>query len=263
MSAGKTSSGLGKRQVLLSFNPGKAFVISVDVGLATTIVARVDLSVNVTDKCEIGTSESPERFACELVDCISDLCNKGNELPSYLVISAPGLVRGDLRTAINVPLLHWTDLVLAELVESRLKLKGLDSPVMINNDAKLRVLAEVALNRDIPDDFANIVYALVKEGVGIGLFINGSIYVGSNHIAGEFGYMSIDPNGPECSCGRKGCWLTMVGSRELDDLVISDRLDDYIESFSIGLMNIVNGLDPDLVVISGALEEYWTASCPC
>ncbi len=49
---------------------------------------------------------------------------------------------------------------------------------MINNDAKLRVLAEVALNRDIPDDFANIVYALVKEGVGIGLFINGSIYVG-------------------------------------------------------------------------------------
>jgi predicted NBD/HSP70 family sugar kinase len=46
-------------------------------------------------------------------------------------------------------------------------------------------------------------------------------------------------------------------------LVISDRLDDYIESFSIGLMNIVNGLDPDLVVISGALEEYWTASCPC
>ena len=263
MSAAKTSSGLGKRQVLLSFNPGKAFVISVDVGLATTIVARVDLSINVTDKCEIGTSESPERFACELVDCISDLCDKGNELPSYLVISAPGLVRGDLRTAINVPLLQWTDLVLAELVESRLKLKGLDSPVMTNNDAKLRVLAEVALNKDIPDDFANIVYALVKEGVGIGLFINGSIYVGSNHIAGEFGYMSIDPNGPECSCGRKGCWLTMVGSRELDDLVISDRLDDNIESFSIGLMNIVNGLDPDLVVISGALEEYWTASCPC
>ena len=262
VSTGKTSSGLGKRQELLSFNPGKAFVISVDVGLATTIVARVDLSMNVTDKCEIGTSESPERFACELVDCISDLCNKGNELPSYLVISVPGLVRGDLRTAINVPLLHWTDLVLAELVESRLKLKGLDSPVMINNDAKLRVLAEVALKRDIPDDFANIVYALVKEGVGIGLFINGSIYVGSNHIAGEFGYMSIDRNGPECSCGRKGCWLTMVGSRELDDLVISERLDDYIESFSIGLMNIVNGLYPDLVVISGALEEYRDSVLP-
>jgi len=54
----------------------------------------------------------------------------------------------------------------------------------------------------------------------------------------------------------------MVGSRELDDLVISDRLDDNIESFSIGLMNIVNGLDPDLVVISGALEEYWDSVLP-
>ena len=153
MSAAKTSSGLGKRQVLLSFNPGKAFVISVDVGLATTIVARVDLSINVTDKCEIGTSESPEKFACELVDCISDLCDKGNELPSYLVISVPGLVRGDLRTAINVPLLHWVDLPLAEVVENRLKLKGIETTVTINNDAKLGVLAEVALNQDISDRF--------------------------------------------------------------------------------------------------------------
>lgn len=262
VSAGKTSSGLGKRQELLSFNPGKAFVISVDVGLATTIVARVDLSMNVTDKCEIGTSESPERFACELVDCVSDLCDKGNEFPSYLVISVPGLVRGDLRTAINVPLLHWVDLPLAEVVENRLKLKGIETTVTINNDAKLGVLAEVALNQFIPDRFRNIVYVLVKEGVGIGLFINGSLYVGSNHIAGEFGHMSIDPDGPECSCGRKGCWLTLVGSRELENLIRDNRLNDYLDSFSVGLMNIVNGLDPDMVVISGALEEYWDRVLP-
>jgi len=262
VSAGKTSSGLGKRQELLSFNPGKAFVISVDVGLATTIVAKVDLSMNVTDKCEIGTSESPEKFACELVDCVSDLCDKGNGLPSYVVISVPGLVRGDLRTAINVPLLHWVDLPLAEFVENRLKLKGIETSVTINNDAKLGVLAEVALNQFIPDRFRNIVYVLVKEGVGIGLFINGSLYVGSNHIAGEFGHMSIDPDGPECSCGRKGCWLTLVGSRELESLVSDNRLNDYLEFFSMGLLNIVNGLDPDMVVISGALEEYWDSVLP-
>jgi len=259
---GKTSSGLGKRQELLSFNPEKAFVISVDVGLATTIVAKVDLSMKMTDKCEITTSESPERFASELVDCLSDFCGAGKELPVSLVISVPGLVRSDLRTAINVPLLHWTDLPLAELVEERLRLNGIVCGVSINNDAKLGVLAEVALNKDIPDSFSNIVYVLVKEGVGVGLYINGSLYVGSNHIAGEFGHMSIDPKGPECSCGRRGCWLTMVGSRELDGFVRENRLEDYIELFSVGLMNIVNGLDPNLVVISGALEQYWDRVVP-
>ncbi|PZC53139.1 MULTISPECIES: ROK family transcriptional regulator [unclassified Mesotoga] len=262
VSTGKTSSGLGKRQELLSFNPDKAFVISVDVGLATTIVAKVDLSMKMTDKYEITTSESPEKFASELVDCVSNVCDKGNGLPSYVVISVPGLVRGDLRTAINVPLLHWVDLPLAEFVENRLKLKGIETSVTINNDAKLGVLAEVALNQVIPDRFRNIVYVLVKEGVGIGLFINGSLYVGSNHIAGEFGHMSIDPDGPECSCGRRGCWLTLVGSRELESLVRDNRLNDYLELFSVGLLNIVNGLDPDIVVISGALEEYWDNVLP-
>ena len=196
------------------------------------------------------------------MDCISDLCDKENELPSYLVISVPGLVRGDLRTAINVPLLHWVDLPLAKVVENRLKLKGIETTVTINNDAKLGVLAEVALNQDIPDRFSNIVYVLVKEGVGIGLFINGSLYVGSNHIAGEFGHMSIDPDGPECSCGRRGCWLTLVGSRELENLIRDNRLNDYLEFFSMGLLNIVNGLDPDMVVISGALEEYRDSVLP-
>ncbi|WP_334103381.1 ROK family protein [Mesotoga prima] len=262
VSTGKMSSGLGKKQELLSFNPEKAFVVSVDVGLATTIVSKIDLSMKMTNKCEIKTSKSPEQFASELVDCFSSFCDFGDAESALVVISVPGLVRNDLRTAINVPLLHWANLPLAELVERKLNLKGANCRVTINNDAKLGVLAEVALNQGIPDSYANIVYVLVKEGVGIGLFINGSLYVGSNHIAGEFGHMSINPDGPECSCGRKGCWLTVVGSRELDYLVRSNRLNDYIESFSIGLINIVNGLDPDLVVISGALEEHWDSVLP-
>ena len=126
----------------------------------------------------------------------------------------------------------------------------------------LAFLLKLPLIKIFPIGSRNIVYVLVKEGVGIGLFINGSLYVGSNHIAGEFGHMSIDPDGPECSCGRRGCWLTLVGSRELENLIRDNRLNDYLEFFSMGLLNIVNGLDPDMVIISGALEEYWDSVLP-
>jgi predicted NBD/HSP70 family sugar kinase len=134
--------------------------------------------------------------------------------------------------------------------------------VFINNDAKLATLAEVSLNPELPGNQQNIVCVLVKEGIGTGLFLDGRLYTGSNHTAGEFGHMVIDRSGPVCSCGRKGCWLTMAGSRELEKYVKDSRLDEYIEIFSVGLMNIINALDPNIVVINGAVEKHWNDIYP-
>lgn len=254
---GKISLGLGKKQELLSLNPEKAFTVSIDVGLVTSIVTKVDFSMNIVQKLEIQTNTDPVEFAFELANCVRTLTKGVQKNPAYVVISLPGLVKSDLRVAINVPLLHWSEVALAELVEHQLASNGILSQVMINNDAKLGIIAEVSLNEDISEDYRNIVFILVKEGVGVGLYINGSLYVGSNHIAGEFGHMVVDPKGPQCSCGRTGCWLTVVGSRELDHYLRENSLDEYIELFSVGLLNIVNGLDPDLVIISGALENHW------
>lgn len=175
----------------------------------------------------------------------------------YLVISVPGLVKSNLREAINIPLLHWENIDLARLIEDELGEKGISIEVFINNDAKLATLAEVSLNPELPSNQKNIICVLVKEGIGTGLFLDGRLYTGSNHTAGEFGHMVIDRNGPVCSCGRKGCWLTMAGSRELEKYVKESRLVEYTEIFSVGLMNIINALDPDIVVVNGAVERYW------
>jgi len=254
---GKTSEGLGKKRTLLSLNPEKAYTITADIGLENTIVSIVDLSMNISEQCVISTSKNLDKFVEEFSACVANYVEKKKKYPVYLVISVPGLVKSNLREAINIPLLHWENIDLARLIEDELGEKGISIEVFINNDAKLATLAEVSLNPELPSNQKNIICVLVKEGIGTGLFLDGRLYTGSNHTAGEFGHMVIDRNGPVCSCGRKGCWLTMAGSRELEKYVKESRLVEYTEIFSVGLMNIINALDPDIVVVNGAVERYW------
>ncbi|MEA2065500.1 MAG: ROK family transcriptional regulator [Thermotogota bacterium] len=260
--AGKTSEGIGKNRTLLSLNPKKIYTITADIGLDNTIVSIVDLSMKLSNKRVITTNKKLNKFVGEFASCIVEYLEKKEENPAHLVISVPGLVKSNLREAINIPLLHWENIDLAKLIEEELAKKGISIEVFINNDAKLATLAEVSLNPELPGNQQNIVCVLVKEGIGTGLFLDGRLYTGSNHTAGEFGHMVIDRSGPICSCGRKGCWLTMAGSRELEKYVKDSRLDEYIEIFSIGLMNIINALDPNIVVINGAVEKYWNDIYP-
>ncbi|MFO7881556.1 MAG: ROK family transcriptional regulator [Kosmotogaceae bacterium] len=260
--AGKTSEGLGKKRTLLSLNPKKTYTITADIGLENTIISIVDLSMKISDKCVISTNKNLDKFVEEFVCCVVKYVEKKKEYPTYLVISVPGLVKSNLKDAINIPLLHWENVKLAEIIEDELKKRGIPIGILINNDAELATIAEVSLNDELTSNQRNIVCVLVKEGIGTGLFLDGSLYTGSNHTAGELGHMVIDRNGPECSCGRKGCWLTMAGSRELEKYVKDSRLDEYIEIFSIGLMNIINALDPNVVVINGAVEKYWNDIYP-
>ncbi len=254
---GKTSKGLGKKRTLLSLNPEKAYIITADIGLKNTIISIVDLSMKITDDCIIDTKNDLDKFVEAFACCVVRYIEKKKEYPIYLFISVPGMVKSNLRDAINIPLLHWENINLAQILEEELKKRGFAIEVFINNDAELATVAEVSLNTELTSDQQNIICVLVKEGIGTGLFLNGNYYGGSNHTAGEFGHMVVDRNGPKCSCGRKGCWLTMAGSRELEKYVEVDRLDKYSEIFSIGLMNIINALDPDAVVINGAVEKYW------
>ncbi|MFW6119378.1 MAG: ROK family transcriptional regulator [Petrotogales bacterium] len=254
---GKTSEGLGKKRILLSLNPEKAYTITADIGLKNTIISIVDLSMDISEQCVISTSKNLDKFVKEFSASVADYVEKKKVYPAYLVVSVPGLVKSNLREAINIPLLHWENIDLARLIEDELDEKGISIKVFINNDAKLATLAEVSLNPELPGNQKNIICVLVKEGIGTGLFLDGRLYTGSNHTAGEFGHMVIDRSGPGCSCGRNGCWLTMAGSRELEKYVKDSRLVEYIEIFSVGLMNIINALDPDIVVVNGAIEKYW------
>ncbi|HBT17108.1 MAG TPA: ROK family transcriptional regulator, partial [Firmicutes bacterium] len=140
-------------------------------------------------------------------------------------------------------------------------------------------------------DAGVLVYVSVKGGLGCGIVNDRSLFLGVSGSAGELGHMSIDPKGPECSCGSRGCWEVysdeqaildrafralrtskdsllfqwcIVENRRLtvDDIVHAANVGDQTameivrESgwyLGIGIANIVNGLNPDMVIVGGCI----------
>jgi predicted NBD/HSP70 family sugar kinase len=158
-------------------------------------------------------------------------------------------------------------------------------PVFVDNDANLGALAE--LRWGAGHDRDNLAFVKLATGIGAGLIINGAVYRGSHGIAGELAHTSVDPNGPECACGQRGCLVLLVGSEALiarararasetprssldaakpstDALVDAALAGDPIaietiaeagEWIGIGVANLMNVVDPGLVVLGGELTR--------
>ncbi len=117
-----------------------------------------------------------------------------------LGVGAPGMVdrRGRLVFAPNLPQAHGVDWT--ELIGDRLPGRF----VLIENDANFAVLAEHRLGA--ARGFGDVVLVTLGTGIGGGIVMDGRVQVGSAGFAGEIGHMVVDPNGPACPCGRRGCW---------------------------------------------------------
>jgi glucokinase len=115
-------------------------------------------------------------------------------------VGAPGMVDrvGRLRFAPNLPQGHGVDWKV--LVGARLPGRA----VVIENDANLAALAECRLGA--ARGFGHVVMVTLGTGIGGGVVIDGQVQLGANGFAGEIGHMVVDPAGPPCPCGRRGCW---------------------------------------------------------
>ena len=202
-------------------------------------------------------------------------------------IGAPGAVDFGAGNVIFAPNLEgWKEVPLKKELE-----KHLGVPVFVENDANIAVLGvHVAELKGKPRHMVGI---FVGTGIGGGLILNGELYSGSNHTAGEIGHMVLDVDGPKCGCGNKGCFeavasrtaifqrikagvkdgektlLTEMLGDNLEDLRSGDlrkairRGDKFVakiveqaaEYVGIGAANLVNVLGPDVVVLGGGVIE--------
>jgi predicted NBD/HSP70 family sugar kinase len=142
--------------------------------------------------------------------------------------------------------------LLSDLLELELDKYDIQAEVLIENDANLGMTSEVMLNKKIETRNKNIIFILVKEGVGLGFYINNGFYFGRSHSAGEFGHMVIDMNSED-----KKYWLDLAGSQELERFVAMGKIDEYVRILGLGFINVINGLDPDICVFSGECCRYW------
>ena len=162
-------------------------------------------------------------------------------------------------------------------------------PVYLENDASAATMAEKVFGN--AKKFENFVYITLSTGIGGGIFMNNKLYKGSHGMAGEIGHMVIMPNGPLCGCGRRGCFEAISGGRGIAGRVVENIsairnstvfskmrpvdidaraifnakrngdmfaqliVEETIYYLAVGIVNVINILDPGAIVIGGGISK--------
>ena len=170
---------------------------------------------------------------------------------------------------------------------------SVECPILVGNDATLAALGEYTYGGGAGARM--LVYITVSTGIGGGVVIDGRPMMGAYGMAGEFGHMCVDRNGPSCPCGSKGCWeavasgsaiaerarkqvdekggsvIASLVSGELDrisaetvfeaaargDTLAKGILEDVARGLGTGLVNILHIFNPDVIVIGGGVSRNW------
>jgi len=148
--------------------------------------------------------------------------------------------------------------------------------VLLENDANCFALAEARAGAG--QGHAMVFGVILGTGVGGGLVHDGRLWSGPQHIAGEWGHHAIDPAGPPCYCGQRGCVETLLSGPALEaayraaggpplaaaeiaaraatgERAARDVVDRYLDRFGRALANVIDVLDPDVVVLGGGLSR--------
>ncbi|MFB3815766.1 MAG: ROK family protein [Terriglobales bacterium] len=179
------------------------FAIGVDLGGTNLRIAAVNENGDLLEKVTTGTKVALGRDAviAEMTEAIRRLAAQfaGADQLLGVGIGVPGIIdasTGMLRESPNLP--GWNDYPVRDEIEHRLK-----APVMLENDANAAALGEAWLGaaRGLP----NMCMITLGTGVGGGLVLNRRVWHGMTGMAGELGHIVVDPNGPRCGCGGRGC----------------------------------------------------------
>jgi predicted NBD/HSP70 family sugar kinase len=201
----------GRRPILLALNPEGAFVVGVNltIGEISVVIVNFEGTVVVSNTLPVSKSHhSPPEIADSVASAVQACIWEANFARDQIKgvgIGVPGLVNADSGHIRFLPNYSWENVNLRELVQSRLK-----HPCYIDNSSNTLALAEQWFGEGKGVD--NFLVVTIENGVGLGAVINGRIFRGESGISGEFGHLTIDPDGPQCRCGKKGCLEAYAGN---------------------------------------------------
>ena len=264
---------------------GGTKVLGVALGTGEAIVAETRVPTPTGTREIVGShvADAVAEVAAELDRTLGR--DAATTDPAPVGVGAPGMVdrQGRLCFAPNLPQAHGVDWT--ELIGPRLPGRS----VLIENDANLAVLAEQRLGA--ARAYRHVVMVTLGTGIGGGIVIDGRVEVGSAGFAGEIGHMVVDPAGPPCPCGRRGCWERYASGAGLGllarEAALAGRLDGVVRRaggdpenvrgedvsaaaaagdpaarqvigevgrwVGFGLANLAAALDPECFVLGGGL----------
>lgn len=267
---------VGRRPIMLSINGSAGYVLGIDLDYKEIKYRISDLQGNLIEtEIEIIDTEVYE----EIVEILSEHIQKYKQKYSachfglvQTIIGVHGTVNNDEWIQF-IPRLEWTNKDLKADLE-----RVIDMNISIENTANLSVYAERVYQFPESDNILGIV---LSSGIGAGIINDGKLIKGRDGYAGEIGHMIISPYGGECKCGNQGCWelyaaepvafsqlmerldrpnLSYEDIRQLieaNDSTTNDIMKTFILYVSIGLNNMINSYNPEMLIINSELLKLY------
>ncbi|MCX5059217.1 ROK family protein [Streptomyces sp. NBC_00201] len=259
--------------------PGSALAVSgrgpagigAEIGVDHLAVCAVDLRGQVRSRAvrhRANRGRSPQPVIEELTGLVRRVVAEADReglWPAGLALAVPGLVARDARTVVRAPNLDWHDTDVGALLSTGI-------PLTVDNEANFGALAELWLGESTPRDFLHV---SAEIGIGAAVVVAGGLLRGTRGFAGELGHVPVQPEGPACPCGGRGCLEQYAGEEAVlraaglepgEDRVglLAGRAAEGDEdvrgalrvagtALGIALTGAVNLLDPESVVLGGAL----------
>lgn len=275
----------GRRPTFLHIDSRQRCVVALDIRPTRTFVMVTDLvGHQLAEVTSFPTERDPKRFVADLVRRIKGLLVEYKDLGRCqgIGVAVAGMVESESGRVLLAPNLGWRNISLKEPLAEALGL-----PVQIENSAKACALAQIwARDEKAPGNF---VYVTVSDGLGVGVVMGGQLVRGQHNIAGEFGHVPLNLDGPRCGCGATGCWEAYVSNLAtlarylggdlrdravsadasaltVDGLIAKARSGDWkalaallstARYLGVGLGIVVNAIDPTHVYIGGEITAAW------
>jgi len=292
--AGHVNSRPGRPGIMIDLNPDAGRLIGAEIGVDFISVVLADMKANVVwqHKMELANGDSKPNQAQMLEQtehlvqaALQQAADSGHRLFG-IGLGVPGLVDHATGTLLFAPNLGWNNVPLRDMW------RRFNVPVIVENEANAAALGERMLG--VAKQVDNFIYLSAGVGLGGGLVIDGKLYGGVGGYAGEVGHMTLAPDGPQCNCGNRGCWETLIGptaiiervqqaasegrtpslmvlpevsgdvkairmkhvleAAERGEPVVLHVLDDVGRYLGIGIASLLNAFNPSLVVLGGVLS---------
>lgn len=283
-------TGAGRRAMLLTLDPAAGFIVSCEIGVDFILAICTNFAPEIIwrRKEKINHKMGQRVIIDHALALIHQAADAGSgSCNNFLgvAVGVPGLVDQESGTVLFAPNLGWENVPLGTILQ-----ESFAAPLIVDNEANLAALGEHYFGA--AQGYEEILYISAGVGLGGGIVHGGRVFSGVTGFAGEFGHMTMDPDGALCNCGNRGCWESLVSQKallrhirsaisegkvsmisemtngNLDQLTVQiivdaanagdklavEALEDIGHHLGVGIASLVNALNPELVVLGGVLS---------
>jgi glucokinase-like ROK family protein len=207
---GLNSAGAGRPAILLRLNPSAGTIVAAEVDVDVLSVIRTNFAAEIIwrHREAIGREKGQQAILDRLLALLSEATSSAGSADGALLgiaVGIPGLVDQETGTVHFAPNLGWVEVPLRSLLWERF-----GCPVYVDNESNLAALGEHYFG--VAQGCENVLFLSLGVGLGGGIIHEGRLYRGVSGFSGEFGHMTVDPEGLPCNCGNRGCWETLVST---------------------------------------------------